>query len=252
MLAQQIEAEFIEVTNNSLFYCQEGKDMTNNAPDIEESWKLALQEEFDTDYFKALKKFLREEVKTQKVYPPGKQIFSAFNLTPLTAVRVVILGQDPYHGVGQAHGLAFSVANGVAIPPSLKNIYKEMHDDLGIPIPKTGNLEKWARQGVLLLNATLTVRAGQPGSHQGKGWEIFTDQVIRTISDLRAGVVFLLWGRFAQDKASLIDTSKHFVLKAAHPSPFSAHRGFLGCKHFSKTNEILRSNGLGEIDWNPE
>ncbi len=226
--------------------------MTDNAPDIEESWKLALQEEFDADYFRSLKDFLHEEVKTQRVFPPGKQIFSAFNLTPLTAVRVVILGQDPYHGVGQAHGLAFSVADGVAVPPSLKNIYKELHDDLGITIPQKGNLEKWAREGVLLLNATLTVRAGQPGSHQGHGWEIFTDQVIRTISNLRAGVVFLLWGRFAQDKAFLIDTSKHYVLKAAHPSPFSAHRGFLGCKHFSKTNEILRRNGMGEIDWNPE
>ncbi len=226
--------------------------MAENAPEIEESWKLALQEEFDADYFKTLKDFLREEVKTQKIYPPGKQIFSAFNFTPLTAVRVVILGQDPYHGTGQAHGLAFSVANGVAIPPSLKNIFKELHEDLGIPIPQTGNLEKWAKQGVLLLNATLTVRAGQAGSHQGKGWEIFTDQVIRTISDLRAGVVFLLWGRFAQEKETLIDTSKHFVLKAAHPSPFSAYRGFLGCRHFSKANEILRRNGMGEIDWNPQ
>lgn len=226
--------------------------MSENAPEIEESWKLALQEEFNADYFKTLKDFLREEVKTQKIYPPGKQIFSAFNFTPLTAVRVVILGQDPYHGTGQAHGLAFSVADGVAIPPSLKNIYKELHDDLAIPVPQTGNLEKWAKQGVLLLNATLTVRAGQAGSHQGKGWEIFTDQVIRTISDLRAGVVFLLWGRFAQEKEALIDTSKHFVLKAAHPSPFSAYRGFLGCKHFSKTNEILKRNGMGEIDWNPQ
>jgi len=220
--------------------------------DIEESWKIALQEEFDSAYFHSLKNFLRDEVKTQKVFPAGKLIFSAFNLTPLTSVRVVILGQDPYHGVGQAHGLAFSVANGVAIPPSLKNIYKELHDDLGIPLPTTGNLEKWAKQGVLLLNATLTVRSGQPGSHQGKGWEEFTDQAIRTISDLRAGVVFLLWGRFAQNKESLIDTSKHYILKSTHPSPFSAHKGFLGCRHFSKTNEILRGNGLGEIDWDPE
>jgi len=225
--------------------------MAGNVPDIEESWQLSLQDEFEADYFQSLKEFLKREVKTQTIYPPGNQIFAAFNLTPLTAVRVVILGQDPYHGAGQAHGLAFSVADGVTIPPSLKNIYKELHDDLGIPIPATGNLEKWAKQGVLLLNATLTVRASQPGSHQGKGWEIFTDQVIRTISDLRAGVVFLLWGRFAQEKSSLIDTSKHFVLKAAHPSPFSAHKGFLGCKHFSKTNDILRENGMGEIDWNP-
>lgn len=225
--------------------------MAGNVPDIEESWQLSLQDEFEADYFQSLKEFLKQEVKTQTIYPPGKQIFAAFNLTPLTAVRVVILGQDPYHGAGQAHGLAFSVAEGVTIPPSLKNIYKELHNDLGIPVPTTGNLEKWAKQGVLLLNATLTVRASQPGSHQGKGWEIFTDQVIRTISDLRAGVVFLLWGRFAQEKSSLIDTSKHFVLKAAHPSPFSAHKGFFGCKHFSKTNEILKRNGMGEIDWNP-
>ncbi len=225
--------------------------MANAAPEIEESWRLALQEEFKADYFVRLKAFLREEVKKHIIYPPGKLIFSAFDLTPLTAVRVVIIGQDPYHGRGQAQGLAFSVPDGIRIPPSLQNIYKELHDDLGIPIPHTGNLEKWARQGVMLLNATLTVRSGQAGSHQGKGWEQFTDQVIRTISDLRAGIVFLLWGRFAQEKETLIDTSKHFILKAAHPSPFSANKGFFGCRHFSKTNEILRSNGMGEIDWNP-
>ena len=225
--------------------------MANTVPDIEESWQLALRDEFEADYFNRLRAFLHEEVKTRTIYPPGKLIFSAFNLTPLTAVRVVILGQDPYHGAGQAQGLAFSVPDGVRIPPSLQNIYKELHDDLGIPIPPTGNLEKWARQGVLLLNATLTVRAGQAGSHQGKGWEQFTDQVIRTISEWRAGIVFLLWGRFAQEKEALIDTSKHYVLKAAHPSPFSANRGFFGCRHFSKTNEILRANGLGEIDWDP-
>ena len=220
-------------------------------PDIEESWKLALQDEFEAESFRNLKHFLQEEIKSQTIYPPGKLIFSAFNLTPLTAVRVVILGQDPYHGRGQAHGLAFSVPDGIKIPPSLQNIYKELNSDLGIPIPQTGNLEKWARQGVLLLNATLTVRASQAGSHQNHGWEPFTDQVIRTISELRAGVVFLLWGKFAQEKESLIDTSKHFVLKAPHPSPFSVHRGFFGCRHFSKTNEILRNNGMGEIDWNP-
>lgn len=220
-------------------------------PDIEESWKLALQDQFDSEPFRSLKRFLQEEIKSQTIYPPGRQIFSAFNLTPLTAVRVVILGQDPYHGRGQAHGLAFSVPDGIKIPPSLQNIYKELNNDLGISIPQTGNLEKWARQGVLLLNATLTVRANQAGSHQNHGWEHFTDQVIRAISELRAGVVFLLWGKFAQEKESLIDTSKHFVLKAPHPSPFSVHRGFFGCRHFSKTNEILRSNGMGEIDWNP-
>ena len=225
--------------------------MAATGPDIDESWKLALQDEFETDSFRSLKSFLQEEIKSQTIYPPGKLIFSAFNLTPLTAVRVVILGQDPYHGRGQAHGLAFSVPDGIAIPPSLQNIYKELHEDLGIPIPNTGNLEKWAKQGVLLLNATLTVRASQPGSHQNQGWEPFTDQVIRTISELRAGVVFLLWGKFAQDKESLIDTSKHFVLKAPHPSPFSVYRGFFGCRHFSRANEILRNNGMGEIDWNP-
>ena len=225
--------------------------MDKSAPDIEESWQLALQDEFEADYFARLKNFLRREVKTQTVYPPGKLIFSAFNLTPLTAVRVVIIGQDPYHGRGQAQGLAFSVPDGIRIPPSLQNIYKELHEDLGIAIPSSGNLEKWARQGVMLLNATLTVCAGQAGSHQGKGWEVFTDEVIRTISELRAGIVFLLWGRFAQEKSELIDTSKNYILKAAHPSPFSAHKGFFGCRHFSKTNEILRANGMGEIDWNP-
>ncbi len=225
--------------------------MTQSAPKIEESWRLALKDEFEADYFSSLKEFLRKEVKTQTVYPPGKLIFSAFNLTPLTAVRVVIIGQDPYHGYGQAQGLAFSVPNGARIPPSLQNIYKELHEDMGIPIPTSGNLEKWAHQGVMLLNATLTVRAGQPASHHGRGWEVFTNQVIRTISDLRAGIVFLLWGRFAQEKAELIDTSKHYILKATHPSPFSAHKGFFGCHHFSKTNEILRSNGMGEIDWYP-
>lgn len=225
--------------------------MAQSAPEIEESWRLALKDEFEADYFGRLKEFLREEVKSQTVYPPGKLIFSAFNLTPLTAVRVVIIGQDPYHGYGQAQGLAFSVPDGVRIPPSLQNIYKELHEDVGISIPASGNLEKWARQGVMLLNATLTVRAKQPASHQGQGWEVFTNQVIRTISDLRAGIVFLLWGRFAQEKAELIDTSKHYILKAAHPSPFSANKGFFGCRHFSKTNSILHANSMGEIDWNP-
>ena len=226
--------------------------MTAVAPDIEESWKLALEDAFQKESFTTLKDFLTEEKKKYQIYPPGPKIFSAFNLTPLTAVKVVLLGQDPYHGPGQAHGLAFSVQEGIQPPPSLQNIFKELQDDLGLPIPKSGNLEPWARQGVLLLNATLTVRKGEAGSHQGKGWEEFTDQVIRTVSDLRAGIVFLLWGKFAQQKEELIDTSKHFVLKAAHPSPFSAYRGFMGCRHFSQTNEILRENGLGEIDWNLE
>jgi uracil-DNA glycosylase len=225
--------------------------MAYQVPNIEESWQLALQEEFSASYFKVLRQFLKNEKQHHVIYPAGSRIFAAFNFTPLTAVKVVIIGQDPYHGRGQAHGLCFSVPEGVKPPPSLVNIYKELHSDLGIPIPVTGNLEKWTKQGVLLLNATLTVRAGDAGSHQGKGWEIFTDQVIRTISDLRAGVVFLLWGNYAQAKESLIDKSKHFVLKAPHPSPFSANRGFFGCRHFSKTNEILKDIGFDEIDWNP-
>ncbi len=225
--------------------------MSESNPRIEESWLEALHDDFESPYFQDLKKFLKDEVKTQKIYPPGTQIFSAFNLTPLTAVKVVIIGQDPYHGPGQAHGLCFSVPEGKALPPSLLNIYKEIQADLGISVPKTGNLEKWAKQGVLLLNATLTVRSGMAGSHQDKGWEIFTDNVIRTISDLRAGIVFLLWGKYAQNKEELIDKEKHFVLKAPHPSPLSASRGFFGCKHFSQTNELLSQNGLGSIDWNP-
>jgi uracil-DNA glycosylase len=223
--------------------------MSVTAPKIEESWREALQEEFAAPYFSALKAFITEEKKTAPVYPPGAQIFAAFDHTPLTAVKVVILGQDPYHGKGQANGLCFSVNDGVKMPPSLVNIFKELEDDMGIPFPVSGNLEKWADQGVFLLNATLTVSDGNAGSHQGQGWETFTDQVIRTISDLRAGVVFLLWGKFAQDKKSLIDQEKHFILEAPHPSPFSANRGFFGCKHFSKTNKFLEENGLGGIDW---
>jgi uracil-DNA glycosylase len=219
-------------------------------PVIEESWGEALKEEFISPYFSDLKFFLREERKKYHIYPRGSQIFSAFDYTPLPSVKAVILGQDPYHGEGQAHGLSFSVPDGVPLPPSLKNIYKEMHDDISIVAPVSGNLENWARNGVLLLNATLTVRKGEAGSHQGKGWEIFTDQVIKTISDLRAGIVFLLWGKYAQNKIELIDTSKHFVLKAPHPSPFSVYRGYYGCKHFSKANNILIENGLEPIDWN--
>ena len=225
--------------------------MTEGAPKIEESWQLALQDEFSASYFITLREFLKEEKKKNVIYPPGSRIFAAFNFTPLTAVKVVILGQDPYHGKGQAHGLCFSVPDNIKPPPSLVNIYKELNNDLGIPIPKSGNLEKWTKQGVLLLNATLTVQAGEAGSHQGRGWETFTDEVIKTISELRAGVVFLLWGNYAQAKETLIDQSKHFVLKAPHPSPFSAARGFFGCKHFSKTNQIFKEIGFEEIDWNP-
>jgi uracil-DNA glycosylase len=226
--------------------------MSNSPPKIEESWLESLQDEFNSPYFSELKNFLQEEKKQYQVYPPGPKIFSAFNLTPLTAVKVVIIGQDPYHGQGQAHGLCFSVPDGISLPPSLKNIYKELNSDLNIPVSKNGNLENWAKQGVLLLNATLTVRAGQAGSHQGKGWENFTDQVIKTVSDLRAGVIFILWGKFAQEKQHLIDGEKHFILKAPHPSPFSANRGFLGCRHFSETNRILEQNGLDPINWNPD
>jgi len=224
--------------------------MTRKKPDIEESWGEVLKDEFSSNYFISLKTFLQEERKIHEVYPKGSNIFSAFNHTPLARVKVVILGQDPYHGEGQAHGLSFSVPDNVRIPPSLKNIFKELSDDLGIKTPLSGNLEKWADEGVLMLNATLTVRKGDAGSHQGKGWEIFTDKIIKSISDLRAGVVFLLWGKFAQEKVKLIDTSKHFVLTAPHPSPFSVYRGFYGCKHFSKTNKLLNDNGLEPINWN--
>jgi uracil-DNA glycosylase len=218
-------------------------------PKIEASWKEILQEEFEKQSFLELKEFLLDEKSKHTIYPPGGLIFNAFKITPFQEVRVVVLGQDPYHGPGQAHGLCFSVPHGITPPPSLVNIFKEIERDMGIPVPKTGNLEKWARQGVLLLNATLTVRANQPGSHQRKGWEPFTDAVIQKLSANRVGLVFLLWGRFAGEKESLIDTKKHYVLKAAHPSPFSAYNGFFGCRHFSRTNEILQKHGLDEIDW---
>jgi uracil-DNA glycosylase len=218
-------------------------------PQIEESWKEVLASEFDKSYFMELKEFLTEEKSKYTVYPPGSKIFNAFQLTPFNEVRVVILGQDPYHGPGQAHGLCFSVPQGIVPPPSLVNIFKEIEKDLGLPVPGGGNLEKWARQGVLLLNATLTVRANQPGSHQKRGWENFTHAVISKLSEKRVGLIFLLWGKFAQEKESLIDTNRHYILKAAHPSPFSAYNGFFGCRHFSKTNDILRKHGLQEIDW---
>lgn len=222
-------------------------------PKVEESWKLALNAEFNAEYFSELKNFLQNERNTgQIIYPPGVNIFSAFEKTPFDKVKVVILGQDPYHGVGQAHGLSFSVPEKQAIPRSLQNIFKELKSDLNISIPNTGNLEKWARQGVLLLNATLTVRANQPGSHQNKGWENFTDSVIRRLSKDRKGIVFILWGKYAQAKQPLIDNTKHYILTSPHPSPFSADRGFFGCKHFSKTNEFLLKEGLTPIDWNPE
>ena len=225
--------------------------MSNINPQIEESWKLHLSGEFAKSYFSELKTFLvNEKNKGSIVFPPGQQIFNAFNLCPFDNVKVVIIGQDPYHGKGQAHGLCFSVQDGVKPPPSLVNIYKEIEDDLKIKMNfAKGNLEGWAKQGVYLLNAILTVKENQPASHQGKGWETFTDAVIKELSNSRTGLVFLLWGKYAQSKESLIDKTKHFILKAAHPSPFSAYNGFMGCKHFSKANEILRNQRLEEINW---
>ena len=222
------------------------------SPEIEESWKESLLKEFQSAYFTELKKFLVEEKQKFVVYPPGKYIFSAFNHTPFDKIKVVVIGQDPYHGAGQANGLCFSVSPGIRQPPSLQNIFKEVQNDMGFPIAKSGNLEPWADQGVLLLNATLTVRANQAGSHQNKGWEQFTDAVIKELSAKKEGLIFILWGRYAQAKEIIIDTSKHHILKAAHPSPFSAYNGFFGCKHFSRTNEILKMKGLQEIDWKIE
>jgi uracil-DNA glycosylase len=216
---------------------------------IDESWKNILNEEFESPYFSSLKEFLIEEKKHFTIYPPGKFIFNAYDSTPVEKVKVIILGQDPYHGEGQAHGLCFSVQNGIKPPPSLVNIFKELNSDLGIQIPNHGNLQKWANQGVLLLNATLTVRANQPRSHFNKGWEKFTDATIKKISETGNNLVFLLWGNDAKLKEPLIDSSKHLILKAAHPSPFSANNGFLGCRHFSKANTYLKNHGIVQIDW---
>lgn len=216
---------------------------------IAPSWKTRLENEFTQPYFNQLIEFVKQEYKTQTVYPPGKEIFKAFDACEFNDVKVVIIGQDPYHGAGQANGLCFSVHDGIRMPPSLVNIFKEIQNDLRKPIPKSGDLTRWAEQGVLLLNATLTVRASSPGSHQNKGWESFTDAVIKKVSDEKENVVFLLWGSYAQKKGEVIDRKKHLVLMSAHPSPFSADRGFFGNKHFSKTNEYLRSKGLKEINW---
>lgn len=213
------------------------------------SWKTQLSEEFQKPYFEQLIGFVKGEYKTSTVYPPGREIFRAFDECDFANVKVVIIGQDPYHGPGQANGLCFSVHEGVRVPPSLVNIFKEIQADLGKPVPESGELERWAEQGVLLLNATLTVRAGSPGSHQNKGWETFTDAVIKKISDEKQNVVFLLWGAYAQKKGEVIDRAKHLVLMSPHPSPFSAHSGFFGCKHFSKANTYLKSKGLKEIEW---
>lgn len=217
---------------------------------INESWKKELKSEFVKPYFLQIVNFLKTEQQAGKViYPPGKLIFNAFDTTPFDQVKAVILGQDPYHGAKQAHGLCFSVQDGIPPPPSLVNIYKEMQTDLGLPIPNTGNLTKWATQGVLMLNATLTVRANEANSHSKIGWQEFTNEAIRKVSEDKKNVVFILWGKFAQEKEALIDESKHLVLKAAHPSPFSAYNGFFGCRHFSKTNDYLVRNGLDPIDW---
>jgi len=218
---------------------------------MELSWKELLKDEFSKPYFRQIVTFLKTEKAAGKIiHPPGPLIFNAFNQTPFTKLKVVLLGQDPYHGQGQAHGLSFSVQNGVKPPPSLANIFKEIQSDTGIAMPQQyGNLTRWAEQGVLLLNASLTVRANEPNSHARIGWTEFTDAVIRKISEEKKGIVFLLWGKFAQDKQVLIDETKHFVLKAAHPSPFAADKGFFGCRHFSKTNELLTRQGLSPIDW---
>ncbi len=223
----------------------------SNQVAIAESWKPVLQQEFDKPYFEVLIGFLKQEKAAGKtIFPPGPQIFAAFDYTAFNDVRVVIIGQDPYHGQGQAHGLCFSVNKGIAVPPSLQNMYKELKSDInGFEIPNHGDLSHWAKQGVLMLNATLTVEKDKAGSHQGKGWEEFTDAVIKAVSTQKENVVFILWGKFAQSKARLIDNTKHLILMAAHPSPFSAYNGFFGCKHFSKTNDYLKQHQLPIVNW---
>ncbi len=216
---------------------------------IEAGWKEKLREEFEKDYFTDLTAFVREEYRTKQVFPPGNKIFNAFDLCPFERVRVVIIGQDPYHNFGQAHGLCFSVTDGTDFPPSLVNIFKELNRDLGVPVPLSGNLERWARQGVLLLNAILTVRAHQALSHQNKGWERFTDAAISALNNHRENLVFMLWGAYAQNKGVSIDETRHLVLRTVHPSPLSASRGFFGCSHFSKCNEWLVARGLEPIEW---
>lgn len=220
-----------------------------NQVKIHPSWQKVLASEFEKDYFQELTTFVKKSYLSGTVYPEGKNIFRAFELCPFDEVKVVILGQDPYHGPDQANGLCFSVNDGVRLPPSLQNIYKEINADLGVAMPKKGKLDNWARQGVLLLNATLTVQANQAGSHQRKGWEQFTDAVIKAVSDQKENIVFILWGKYAQDKGQIIDSSKHLILKSAHPSPLSAHNGFFGNKHFSKTNQYLESKASKAIDW---
>lgn len=216
---------------------------------IEESWKSLLEDEFNKPYFEQLIAFVKNEYNTQQIFPPGNKIFNAFDLCPVQNIKVVIIGQDPYHSPGQAHGLCFSVQDGIAFPPSLRNIFKEINNDIGTPIPQNGNLTRWAEQGVFLLNATLTVRAHNAGSHQKRGWETFTDAVIKLVSDKTENVVFLLWGAYAQRKEELIDNSKHLILKSVHPSPLSASRGFFGNHHFSRANTYLIEKGKEAIKW---
>lgn len=216
---------------------------------MNEAWKELLQPEFEKPYFEALVRFVRSEYATHTVFPAGGNIFRALDKCPPESVKVVIIGQDPYHGEGQANGLCFSVADGVKFPPSLRNIFKEIADDLGKPIPASGNLDRWAEQGVLLLNATLTVRAHEAASHAGRGWEVFTDAIVRTLSERKSGIVYMLWGAYAQKKGAIVNPDSNLVLKCAHPSPLSAHNGFFGCRHFSKANRYLLSQGKEEIDW---
>lgn len=226
------------------------EEMPSKIPELESGWLHALQPEFSKAYFLYIKTFLKSEKKNQKaIYPPGSLIFNAFNQTPFDNVKVIIIGQDPYHGAGQAHGLSFSVPDGIKPPPSLVNIFRELQSDLQIPIPQSGNLTQWAQQGVFLLNAMLTVESNQPASHQKIGWQYFTDAAIKELSEKKEHLVFLLWGKFAQQKKVLIDANKHLILEAAHPSPFSAYNGFFGCKHFSKTNAYLAQHNLEPINW---
>lgn len=216
---------------------------------IAEDWKALLQEEFDKPYFEELTRFVREEYAARQIFPAGRNIFRAFDRCPLYSLKVVIIGQDPYHGEGQANGLCFSVNDGVRFPPSLQNIFKEIHDDIGSPIPTSGNLDRWAEQGVLLLNSVLTVRAHEAASHAGRGWEQFTDAVVRKIAEHKQGVVYMLWGSYAQRKGQIADTKQNLILKSVHPSPLSVYRGFFGCRHFSQANAYLQSIGKEPIEW---
>ncbi|MEI6553534.1 MAG: uracil-DNA glycosylase [bacterium] len=227
----------------------DGQNDSKKDVKIEDSWKAVLKDEFSKEYFKDLTDFVRNEYKSGTIYPAPKNIFRSFELCPFQKTKVVIIGQDPYHGVGQANGLCFAVGEGAQLPPSLQNIFKEIESDTGVMPEKNGDLTRWAKQGVLLLNATLTVKANTAGSHQRKGWEEFTDSVIEKLSAEREGLVFILWGNYARKKGEKIDRNKHLVLEAQHPSPFSAYNGFFGCKHFSKANKYLKDKGLGEIDW---